>query len=182
MLGPAQRVNAQDTPSQPAASDTTSGEAAQGDLFPGGGVQTPPATQGAPTGGGHRNGIAGGHQRNTRHHEQLVSLADIDPLAVRVAYRRAKTIAMARDPGLADLLREADAANDDVTRRAYLKEYYLKLYTSICKADPSPEVRAHVKLLRGVAEQRYDPKRREVGGDEDLVNGSGNGRRGRIQQ
>ena len=152
------------------------------DLFPpgGGAPATPPTqTQTGTRSGGHRNGT-GGH-RQGRHHEMLVSQADSDPLTVRVAYRRAETIAMARDPGLADLIHQAAAASTDVDKRVFLKAYYVRLFASIRKIDPSPEMRSHVFLLSLIAEQRYDPKRREVGGDEDLVNGTGRGRRGRVE-
>lgn len=176
------RAAAQDE--TPGTDQTTTDAPASGasstDLFPAGGETTPAAT-GRPnggTGGGHHNG---GTHRNGRRHEMLVSQADSDPLAVRVAFRRAETLALARDPGLADLIHEAAAARTDVDKRAYLKEYYTRLFASIRKIDPSKEMRAHVILLTFVAEQRYDPKRREVGGDEDLVNGAGRGRRGRIQ-
>lgn len=161
------------------ASGSASGTVSATDLFPGGGA---PSSNGARRGnstGGHHNG--GGHQHNGRRHDLLVSQADMDPLAVRVAFRRAKTVALARDPRLANLLHEADTADTDVDRRVYLKEYYTRLFTSVCKVDTSPALKSHVNLLMKVAEQRYDPKRREVGGDEDLVNGGGRGRRGRVQ-
>jgi hypothetical protein len=101
--------------------------------------------------------------------------ADLDPLDVRVAYRRDKTLAMERDPGLADLLREAAAAPTDNDKRAWLRQYYTRLYAGISKIDPSPAMKAHVALIADVTEQRWNPKRRAVAGEDDLVNG----RRGR---
>jgi hypothetical protein len=101
--------------------------------------------------------------------------ADLDPLDVRVAYRRDKTLAMERDPGLADLLREAAAAPTDNDKRAWLRQYYTRLYAGIHKIDPSPAMKAHVALIADVTEQRWNPKRRAVAGEDDLVNG----RRGR---
>ena len=165
----------------PATDDhSAAGTTAATDLFPAGGAQPSTGTNdNAPTGAHHNGG--GGHQRNGRHHDLLVSQADTDPLMVRVAYRRAKTTALAREPDLAILLHEAAAAGTDVEKRVYLKQYYTRLFATVCKVDTSPEMKAHVDLLMQVAEQRYDPKRREVGGDEDLVNGAGRGRRGRVQ-
>jgi hypothetical protein len=101
--------------------------------------------------------------------------ADMDPLDVRVAYRRDKTLVMERDPGLADLLREAAEAPTDNDKRAWLKQYYTRLYAGIRKIDPSPAMKAHVDLIAFVTEQRWNPQRRAVAGEEDLVNG----RRGR---
>ncbi len=99
---------------------------------------------------------------------------------VRVAYRRAKTTAMARDPALPELLHQAAAARTDVQKRAYLKRYYTRLYAEVSKVDPSPEMKKHVALLSAVSQQRYDPQRRAVGGEEDIVRGGGGrGRRGR---
>ncbi len=173
-------ADAQDAAPTPATdANPTAAEAA--DLFPSSGAQATPApTTGRRAGGGRRNG-GGGGRRNNRRHDMLVSQADADPLQLRVAFRRAQTTAMARDPDLAVLIRQAAAAGTDVEKRVYLKEYYTRLFNSVRKIDPSPEMKAHVILLTQVAEQRYDPKRREVGGDEDLVNGRGSGRRGRAQ-
>ena len=172
-------VRAQEAGSAPATdSSSTAAEAAE--LFPPAGAPTPNPTAGGHT-GGHHNLSAGGHGRNNRRHDLLVSQADSDPLPLRVAFRRAETLAVARDPGLADLIHEAAAADTDVEKRAYLKQYYDHLFASVRRIDPSPEMKAHVVLLTAVAAQRYDPKRREVGGDEDLVNGRGSGRRGRAQ-
>ena len=152
---------------------------------------TPPVP-GTPTGGANRlnrlgttqggtrlGGGALGHKRNSgRQHDVLVDQADSDPLGIRVAYRRAKTIAMAQDPGMANLLEQAGAADTDVEKRAYLKEYYTRLYDGVERADATPEMKKHVDTLRLVSIARYDPKRREVGGDEDIVLGRGGGRRG----
>ena len=146
--------------------------------------QTPGATtQGNPTGTGRRNNALlnnNQRRRNTRRNDVLTDQADSDPLDVRVAYRRAKTLAMARDPGLAELLREADAAPTDVQKRALLKVYYTRLFGEVRKVDRSPAMKKHVELLGDVAKQRYDPQRRVVGGEEDIIRGGG-GRRGRAR-
>ena len=133
-----------------------------------------------------RNGRRGGglpgagqpHRRGQRLNDALVAEADADPLEVRVAYRHDKTTAMARDPGLADLLRDAAAAGTDVRKRSVLKVYYNRLFADVRKVDPSPEMRKHVDILAMVAQQRYDPQRRVVGGEEDIIRGGG-GRGGR---
>ena len=153
-------------------------------LFP---EQTAAAT---PTGQGNGNGNGNGQRNNpilnhtqrrrgTRSNDVLVDQADADPLAVRVAYRRAKTVAMVRDPGLADLLLQADTVRTDVQKRAVLKVYYTRLFAGVRKVDGSPEMKKHVDLLAQVAKQRYEPQRRTVGGEEDLIRGGGGGRRGR---
>ena len=146
-----------------------------------------PGTPDEPGVGGTVNGRRGNallnsgqRRRSTRANDLLGDLADSDPLELRVAYRRAKTTAMARDPGLADLLRSAAAADTDVHKRAFLKEYYTRLYADVRKVNPSPEMQKHVELLGLVAQQRYDPQRRVVGGEEDLIRGGG-GRRGRAR-
>ena len=139
--------------------------------------------QGPATAGGGRNNAPlenGQHHRNGRANDLLVDQADSDPLEVRVAYRRAKTIVMARDPELAALQREANAAATDVQKRAVLKTYYTRLFAEIRKVDRSPAMKSHVDLLSLVSQQRYDPQRRAVGGEEDIVRGGG-GRRGRAQ-
>ena len=173
---------AQDASPAGDAGTSQSTSATATDLFPAGGVQ-PSTTQanGNGGGGGHHNGGGGGHSRSGRHRDVLVSQADADPLELRVQYRRAKTIALARDTGLAALLHQAAGAATDNEKRAYLKAYYLRLFASVRRIDPSPAMKAHVELLNAVAEQNYNPKRREVGGDEDLVNGRGRGRRGRVE-
>lgn len=128
---------------------------------------------------GQRNpGVLGKKRNSGRQRDLLVDAADSDPLEVRVAFRRAKTEAMVRDPGLADLLRQADAANTDTTKRVFLKQYYTRLYALVVKVDHSPEMKKHVELLSQVSSSRYDPRRREVGGDEDIINGRGGGRLG----
>ena len=158
-------------------------------LFPAQPVPTPlPGTQpGAPgrnrlgtTLGGNRagGGILGRKRNSGRQHDVLVDQADADPLQVRVAFRHAKTIAMANDSGMADLLRQADAAGTDVEKREYLKQYYTRLYAGIEKADSTPEMKKHVDILKMVTTSRYDPRRRDVGGDEDITLGRGGGRRG----
>ncbi len=137
------------------------------------------AGQGLPQRNGRRGGgLPGGgqpHRRGQRLNDALVAEADADPLEVRVAYRHAKTAAMARDPGLADLLRNADAAGTDVQRRAVLKVYYNRLFADVRRVDPSPEMKKHVEILAQVAQQRYDPQRRVVGGEEQILRG-GRGR------
>ena len=102
---------------------------------------------------------------------QTLGQADTDPLPVRVAFRRAKTLAMERDPNLGTLLRRADQAATDVEKRQYLHAYYLQLFAEVRKIDPSPAMKSHVDSLKASTEQRYDPKRRAVSGEEDLING-----------
>ena len=85
---------------------------------------------------------------------------------------------MSRDPGMAELLNQADVAATDKEKRVYLKEYYTRLYAAVKQVDTSPEMRRHVAILTLITESRYDPKRREVGGDEDITLGRGGGRRG----
>ena len=134
---------------------------------------------GTTQGGTRQGGGALGRKRNSgRQHDVLVDIADADPLEVRVSYRHAKTIAMAHDPGMADLLKQADAADTDVEKRAFLKQYYAHLYDGIEKVDTTPEMKKHVDTLRLISSSRFDPRRREVGGDEDIVLGRGGGRRG----
>ena len=154
-------------------------------LFPPPGASpTPAADDGPVAGNGRRNNPLlnhGQHRRNLRTNDMLGDLADNDPLEVRVAYRRAKTTVMARDPELAELLVHADAAGTDVQKRALLKVYYTRLFAEVCRVDRSPEMKKHVELLGQVSQQRYDPQRRAVGGEEDIVRGGGGGRRGRAQ-
>ena len=141
----------------------------------GGGVNRPGTTQGGRRAGG---GALGRKRNSGRNRDVLVDLADADPLNVRVAYRRDKTIAMSRDPGMAELLNEAGGAKTDKEKRVYLKEYYNRLYAAVKQVDPSPEMKRHVAILTLVTESRYEPKRREVGGDEDITLGRGGGRLG----
>jgi hypothetical protein len=115
--------------------------------------------------------------RNARAADLLATEADADPLEVRVAFRRAKTEAILRDPGLIDLELEASAAPTDRAKRAYLRQYYERLFAAVAKIDPSPEEAAHLKLLRLIARQRYDPQRRMLAGEEGLLSGRGGGRR-----
>ena len=153
-------------------------------LFPDQPAATPVPENGAAGPGGRRGrgqgqgGVLGRKRNSGRRRDVLVDQADTDPLMVRVAYRRAKTVAMTRDPGLAVLLRAAADASTDPEKRAFLKQYYTRLYDSVGRIDRSPEMKKHLETLRLVATSRYDPKRREVGGDEDLVLGRGGGRRG----
>ena len=102
--------------------------------------------------------------------------ADNDSLDVRVSYRLAKTQVIARDPGLVQLVRRADAAKSDDEKRVYLREYYTRLFAEVRRVDPSPAMKAHVDLLSQVASQRYAPQRRVVAGEEDLINGRDVGR------
>jgi hypothetical protein len=152
-------------------------------LFPSGDTQTPSQTATGTSGGG-RNGPGGGRggrrNRSGDSRNAAIQQADSAPLEVRVAFRRAKTAAMLRDPGLADLLVQAGGARTDENKRAYLRTYYIRLYALVRKVDPSPAMRDYVKLLSQVSEQRYDPKRRAVNGDDDdLVGGGGRGGRHR---
>ncbi len=149
-------------------------------LFPAQPAATPDPTQVAGRGQGQRGrGGALGRARNSgRRRDVAVDQADADPLQVRVAFRRAKTVVMTRDPGLADLLQQATAAGTDREKRAFLKQYYVRLYAEVAKLDASPEMKKHLTTLSQVATARYDPKRREVGDDESIVLGRGGGRRG----
>ena len=106
-----------------------------------------------------------------RANSQSLGQADTDPLPVRIAYRRAKTLAMERDPSLGALLRQADLAATDVAKRQYLRAYYRQLFAEVRKIDPSPAMRSHLDALQTSTEQRYDPKRRAVASEEDLING-----------
>jgi hypothetical protein len=111
------------------------------------------------------------NKRNARPGDLLSSEADADPLDVRIAFRRAKTQAMVQDPGLADLLHNAAMAPNDKAKRDWLRQYYTRLYAEVRKIDPSPTLASHVTLLALIARQRYDPQRRMLAGEEDLVNG-----------
>ena len=102
---------------------------------------------------------------------QALKQADADPLPVRVAYRRAKTLATERDPRLGALLQQADLARTDVERRRYLRVYYARLFAEVRQIDPSPAMNAHLDSLKLPTEQRYDPKRRATADEDDLVNG-----------
>ena len=106
-----------------------------------------------------------------RTNSQSLGQADTDPLPVRVAYRRAKTLAMERDPSLGTLLRQADLASTDEDKRRYLREYYHQLFAEVRKIDPSPAMKSHLDSLQTSTGQRYDPKRRAVANEEDLING-----------
>lgn len=138
----------------------------------------PGVARGAGRGANGQGGLLGRKRNSGRQRDVLVDQADQDPLLVRVAFRRAKTLAMVRDPGMATLLQKADAAGTDPEKRAFLKLYYTRLYDGIGKIDRSPEMKKHLDTLRQVAQSRYDPRRRDVGGDEDIVLGRGGGRRG----
>ena len=137
-------------------------------LFPEAG---PAASPGVAPGHG-RHGAAAGNRRHGRHSQYAtdaaVSLANSDPLEVRVAFRKDKTMALVREPGLRDILLQADAARTDDEKRAFLKVYYTTLYRTILKVDPSPAMKAHVALLAQASQQEYDPRRRAVSGEDDL--------------
>ena len=153
-----------------------------GGLFPNNPRQNPPATTSSRTGRTRRNPLDSGSKRRGRSLDRTLQQADADPLTVRVAYRRDKTVVLARDPELAVLLRRADEADTDVKKRAFLREYYTRLFTAVRRLDSSPGMKQHLTLLAQVAEQRYDPKRRVVATEEDLLNTretSGNQRLGR---
>ena len=113
-------------------------------------------------------GKRGGAGRVT---SQSLGQADTDPLPIRVAYRRAKTLAMERDPNLGTLLERADRAGTDVEKRQYLHAYYLQLFAEVRKIDSSPAMKSHLAALQASTEQRYDPKRRAVANEADLING-----------
>ena len=93
-----------------------------------------------------------------------------------MAYRRAKTQALARDPGLVQLVRRADVADSDREKRAVLRQYYTRLFAQVRRIDPSPAMKTHVDLLSQVAAQQYAPVRRAVAGEEDLITGRDVGR------
>lgn len=92
--------------------------------------------------------------------------AAADPVEIRIAYRRAETEAK-RDPIFIDLLRRADLARDDEERRALLRRYYTELFVRVRQLDRSPTLAAHVAVLSRAAEQRYAPKRKAGGVDEN---------------
>ena len=163
-------------PSLPASTDTESSEPpnplatpppANGNLFPSTGPQS------APRPGRHQSSRLTGNKtrRGARAEDLLQQEADADPLDVRVAFRRAKTAAMARDPEMAEDLVRAAGASTDREKRLWLRQYYERLFSLVQKIDKSPELAAHVALLSKIAEQRYNPRRRAVAGEEDLVNG-----------
>ena len=185
-LGQSARVLAQDetaTPPAPPPATTTTSDTNGNTLFPNGGVAAPEleenraasrATRRASR-GGRRGGLPG---QVGRTNDLLTARAASDPITVRIAYRKAKTVALLRYPELNALEHEAAAASTDVDKRHYLRAYYTQLYSAVKKVDQSSAMASHVDLLSRIAEQRYDPKRRVVGGDEDLVRG-GRGGRGR---
>ncbi len=151
-------------------------------LFPSGTRPNPPATTSRGPTRNRRNSLTTGTKQRGRSLDRTMQKADSDPLAVRIAYRRDKTVALARDPELGELLRRADGSGSDAQKRAFLHEYYTRLFASVRRLDSSPGMQAHLALLAQVAEQRYDPKRRVVAGEEDLLNtreSAGNERLGR---
>jgi hypothetical protein len=143
-----------------------------GNLFPGSGPSLGPDQQPLHNRPRPSRLLGNKSQRNARATDLISAAADADPLDVRIAYRRAKTLAMAQDPGLADLLRRAAAAPTDKAKREWLHQYYDRLFAAVRKIDPSPALKAHVRLLVIIARQRYAPQRRMIAGEEDLVNGS----------
>ncbi len=171
LLSVAGKASAQGTAPSSATEDTSSS------LFPNGGVTPAPELEENRQGAGKRQGGKRAKGAKTgRSGDVLAARAASDPLEIRIAFRKAKTEALLRHPGLAVLEREANVAPTDVEKRADLRAYYTQLYSEVCKIDPSPTMADHVKLLRAVAAQRYDPRRRTVGGDEDLVRGARGGR------
>lgn len=169
-------ARAQEAPPADAAPAPVTGAPAA--LFPEAGPAARPEPPARSRGGGRKAGKRG------RRHSQFatdaaVSQANGDPLEVRIAFRKDKTLALAREPGLRDLLLQADAARTDDEKRGYLKIYYTKLYETIRQIDPSPEMKAHVALLAQASEQEYDPKRRSVSGEDDLAGVGRNGGRNR---
>ncbi len=121
-----------------------------------------------------RDNTGGGRINN-----QVLKDADSDPLPVKIAYRRAKTLAMERNPGLAKLAEEADTAPTDVEKRRYLRIYYDQLFAAVGKIDSTPAMKSHLDALKKFTEQRYNPQRRAVAGEEDIVAGRANGRQNR---
>ena len=80
-------------------------------------------------------------------------------------------MAMERDPNLSVLLKRADLAGTDVEKRRYLRAYYTQLFAEVRRIDPSPAMKSHLDSLDVSTGQRYDPKRRGVSEEEDLING-----------
>ena len=145
-------------------------------LFPNGPRQNPPPVPAASPGRNKRNKLTTGAKTKGRSLDRTLQRADSDSLDVRVSYRRAKTQALARDPGLVQLVRRADTADSDREKHAYLREYYTRLFAEVRRIDSSPAMKAHLDLLSQVAAQRYAPNRRVVAGEEDLLNGRDVGR------
>ena len=146
-------------------------------LFPDGPRQNPPTSSTASNSGRNsRSKMLNGSRTKGRSLDRTLQKADSDSLDVRVSYRRAKTQALARDPGLGQLVHRADAAKTDDEKHAVLREYYTRLFAEVRRIDPSPTMKAHVDLLSQVAAQRYAPNRRVVAGEEDLLNGRDVGR------
>ena len=146
-------------------------------LFPNGPRQNPPPNS---ANGANRNQRSkfntGGSKARGRSRDRVLQRADSDSLEVRVAYRRDKTQALARDPSLIELNHRAETAGTDDEKRLYLRQYYTHLFASIRRLDSSAAMKAHLDLLSQVAAQQYDPKRRAVAGEEDLLNGRDVGR------
>ena len=152
-------------------------------LFPSSGVAAPELEENRAANRAARHGRRGAGRGNGpaqagRSNDVLANRAASDPVSVRIAYRKVKTQVLLRHPELASLERQAAASSTDTEKRTYLRAYYTQLYSAVKKMDPSPEMVSHIDLLSRIAEQCYDPKRRAVGGDEDLVRG-GRGGRGR---
>ncbi len=125
----------------------------------------------------NKTGSASGRSAGGRVNNQVLKQADTDPLPIRVAYRRAKTRAMERDPNLQTLLAQADTASTDNEKRRYLRAYYVQLFGEVKKIDPSPAMKSHLDALQHFVEQRYNPQRRAVAGEESLINGHDSDRR-----
>ena len=88
---------------------------------------------------------------------------------------------MERNPGLAKLVVEADAASTDVEKRRFLRIYYGQLYVAMGKIDSSPAMKSHLDALKKFTEQRYNPQRRAVAGEEDIVSGRTTGRQNHVR-
>lgn len=115
--------------------------------------------------GGTGAGPFGGGSKRQAVNPALLTAA-ADPVEIRIAYRRAETEAK-RDPRFVDLLRRADLARDDEERRALLRRYYTELYVRVRQLDHSPNLAAHLAVLSRAAEQRYAPKHKAGGVDEN---------------
>ena len=142
-------------------------------LFPSGSRPNPPSasTGNSPNRSNPRSKLLTVSRTHGRALDRTLQKADSAPLDVRVAYRRAKTEALARDPGLSEWAHRAEAAKSDAEKRRYLGEYYTRLFAEVRRDDASPAMKAHEDMLAQIAAQQYAPNRRVVAGEEDLLNG-----------
>jgi hypothetical protein len=177
-----QAVRAQSTAPPPAVEpDQNTQGNDNGNLFPPSATPVPGATPGVDQLQFHNRPkasrlLGNKNKKGARTTDLLSDEADADPLEVRIAYRKAKTVAMEKDPALAALLKGASDARTDKDKREWLREYYARLFAEIVKIDPSPALATHVALLSAVEKQRYDPQRRMLAGEEQLMSARG-GRR-----